>query len=956
MKLFTILFFSLIFVFLAMFYLSSAAKTTTESDVSEIFLSEPTIKNSKEKDINYLKSFFDSLPNKKLDLKEEHFLTDENIKFMESEVYETFNSEEGVDIIVILKDYNEYVLDTYTIDYNKKRIEIAKLIDSFLGDFSKEEIKLINKGEVTKFVAIHINSLETLEKIKDHELFYYLFLDKKQELHLAESRNLIEANAVRKTGPMTGRGVAVCTIDSGVEYAHPALGGCTQAQFLAGTCSKVVGGIDFYASQFGGTDNDPSDVSGHGTHVAGIIASSDSIYKGISPDASIVSVKIFDLPGTGGTFSATMAGIDWCINNSKSFVNPIRVISMSFGVGNFVSTLTPTYFDSSFIAARSAGIFLTASSGNDFSSTGINYPASSPYVFSVGSVYDSDLGHLYWPESNCEDVGASKGKLSCFTNRQNLLDILAPGSIITSTKSFNGALCASPSGTIGFSTCSGTSMAVAHVAGAAALLLEYNKSFTVSNIENILRNSGETVYDPVTSLSFPNLNLAKFLFKKSISTIQTDSEFNVGTPFNLNYFDSKNPNAGYLFLFSGSTNPGISLPVGVLRLTFDQIMYGALFNPLAFGISKINGNLDGFGYSQSQIDLPSNFPAGFTFYAAALSYNPLLPFPANVLSISSPVKITTSQPFVNLNFLSYPMPSSLGYHSCTKTFANNKIYCFGGSGAEEMQYPLDQILEYDPLIDNLVIKSAKTPEPVVGLSCVESFTSSSILCFGNNNVSNSLFVFEYDVNLEVVSLKSAVLPTTPSDWRHMSCSESFADGKIYCFGGFSSAGPSDSIIQYDYITDSFSYMSATLPEQIQSLSCTPSFNNKIYCFGGLRGWDRVLSNKILEYDPLADVLITKPSKLPYSLFGSSCKTSYVNGNIYCLGGASYYPYFPRRVLEYDPLADVLITTYDTLHVGRTGHSCGVDIFNDRIYCFGGEEISEIAQVGGVFDDIIYYDI
>ena len=56
------------------------------------------------------------------------------------------------------------------------------------------------------------------------------------------------------------------------------------------------------------------DVGGHGTHVSGIIASSDSTYEGVAPGADIISLKIFNSPG--GTTEDALA---WVVKNAEKY-------------------------------------------------------------------------------------------------------------------------------------------------------------------------------------------------------------------------------------------------------------------------------------------------------------------------------------------------------------------------------------------------------------------------------------------------------------------------------------------------------------------------------------------------------------------------------------------------------------------------------------------------------------
>ncbi|KAG0227086.1 hypothetical protein BGW41_003976 [Actinomortierella wolfii] len=80
--------------------------------------------------------------------------------------------------------------------------------------------------------------------------------------------------------------------DSGVDYHHPALGGCF------GPGCKVAYGYDFVGDNGRSPDNDPSSsCDGHGTHVAGIIAANDTMFLGVAPQATLGAYRVFSCRG-----------------------------------------------------------------------------------------------------------------------------------------------------------------------------------------------------------------------------------------------------------------------------------------------------------------------------------------------------------------------------------------------------------------------------------------------------------------------------------------------------------------------------------------------------------------------------------------------------------------------------------------------------------------------------------
>ena len=217
-------------------------------------------------------------------------------------------------------------------------------------------------------------------------------------------------------------------IDTGVLNSHSDFGG------------RASSGIDTVDN-----DNDATDCNGHGTHVAGTVASST---YGVAKSAKIIGVRVLNCQGSG-TNSGVIAGIDWVAQNH---VKP-AVANMSLGGGASSAT------DSAVANLVNAGVTVVVAAGND-NSNACNYsPAREPSAITVGSTTSSDAR-------------------SSFSNYGTCLDIYAPGSSITSTWS-NG----------GTNTISGTSMASPHVAGIAALYLADNPNATPSQVEQAIENA-----------------------------------------------------------------------------------------------------------------------------------------------------------------------------------------------------------------------------------------------------------------------------------------------------------------------------------------------------------------------------------------------------------------------------------------------------------------------------------
>ena len=128
---------------------------------------------------------------------------------------------------------------------------------------------------------------EAIDDIRALPYVEGVYPDVKVHAVLFQSARLIGADQVWAQYGVTGLGVRVAIVDTGVAYTHPDLGGC-----LGATC-KVIRGYDFVNG-----DSNPRDDHGHGTHVAGIVAA-NGVVRGIAPDARLLAYKVLNANGDG---------------------------------------------------------------------------------------------------------------------------------------------------------------------------------------------------------------------------------------------------------------------------------------------------------------------------------------------------------------------------------------------------------------------------------------------------------------------------------------------------------------------------------------------------------------------------------------------------------------------------------------------------------------------------------
>lgn len=228
----------------------------------------------------------------------------------------------------------------------------------------------------------------------------------------------IGADLAARNG-IRGAGVKVAIIDTGIDYNHPDLK------------DNYRGGYNFLLE-----NSDPYDDSrtGHGTHIAGIIAAKDNGtgVVGVAPDASIYALKALNMFMFGNT-SNVLAALEWAISNKMD------VINVSFGMPNDPLFFSQAVKDACDLAHQS-GIIIVAAAGNSAQPV-LDYPADFDSVIAVSAI-------------------AANDSFAPFSNYGAKVELAAPGVDITSTV---------PGG--GYGLLTGTSQATPHVAGAAALLL-----------------------------------------------------------------------------------------------------------------------------------------------------------------------------------------------------------------------------------------------------------------------------------------------------------------------------------------------------------------------------------------------------------------------------------------------------------------------------------------------------
>lgn len=192
-------------------------------------------------------------------------------------------------------------------------------------------------------------------------------------IDLATALAMTGADVAQNTLGLTGAGVKVAIMDTGIDYDHPDLGGCF------GPGCRVEKGYDFVGDAFNADpasagynpnptpDPDPDDCNGHGTHVSGIVGANGAV-KGVAPGVKFLAYRVFGCAGST-TADIMLAAME------RAHKDKADILNMSIG-SSFQWPDYPTAKGASRLAKK--GVVVVASIGN----AGANglYAASAPGV------------------------------------------------------------------------------------------------------------------------------------------------------------------------------------------------------------------------------------------------------------------------------------------------------------------------------------------------------------------------------------------------------------------------------------------------------------------------------------------------------------------------------------------------------------------------------------------------
>ena len=216
--------------------------------------------------------------------------------------------------------------------------------------------------------------------------------------NLNVSGELTGVTEARNKLGLTGKGVKIGIIDTGIDIDHPAFGGSGVPGSATFPTSKVVAGYDFVGDEYNGSSSSekynpvpkpdplPKDCMGHGTSVASIAAGNDAAkkFKGVAPDAKLGAYKIAGCEG-GFDSDVLLAAMERATKDGMDVVN----MSLGLPFASWPNYPVATAAD----AMADSGIVLTSAAGNEGESGvfSTNTPSAARKAISVGSVDSGEI-------------------------------------------------------------------------------------------------------------------------------------------------------------------------------------------------------------------------------------------------------------------------------------------------------------------------------------------------------------------------------------------------------------------------------------------------------------------------------------------------------------------------------------------------------------------------------------
>jgi len=407
---------------------------------------------------------------------------------------------------------------------------ISRVRDTLLYQLNGRPYLINRTFSTIPFVALTVFP-ETLEKLKTVPVVTDIYEDRLVPLledTPAENENNggdISTPFLEDSVPIVGADVAwdlgytgnnwyVAVLDTGMRTSHEMFRGknIVEQCYALGSNSRDLenGGCPNGKTEMSGPGSAApySPQYGHGSHVAGIAAGNNGEnHIGVAKDANIIAVQVFSfIPAwndIGSYDSDALKGLEYVYSIRNAY--NIASVNMSLGSQESYSAYCGDSRSTVINNLKAAGIATVIASGNEQQCNAVAAPGC---VEGAVTVTGSDKGGNEYTSGNWNDV---------------LVDLVAPGTSIESATAWNDT-------SYGWYT--GTSMSTPHVAGAWAIIKQFDPSLSVDEILQVLQDSGTLIYSNrcADRMPKPQINIGNAL----------NFLFNIAPPLNLTAEQFKN--------------------------------------------------------------------------------------------------------------------------------------------------------------------------------------------------------------------------------------------------------------------------------------------------------------------------------------------------------------------------------------------------------------------------------
>lgn len=311
----------------------------------------------------------------------------------------------------------------------------------------------------------------------------------------------------------------------------------------------------------------------------------------------------------------------------------------------------------------------------------------------------------------------------------------------------------------------------------------------------------------------------------------------------------------------------------------------------------------------------------------------------------------------SLDVLEQHLPTPRSDLSCTYAPGTARIFCFGGYRQEticthwdenggcisaySIIYRYNDIIEFDPADESLVMLPVSLPDIMDGMSSIWNSRTQSIFVLGGTSqihAGNSDAILEFDPVGRTLATRAAHLPSARFDH---SCAADSQTGNVYCFGGYGADGGLAEIVEFNPDTDNVVVKNAAFPEGIYDSSCVEdSVDQLIYCLAGKSG-NSGYRGDIFVYNPAQDFLQEQEARFISGRYGHSCTENPATNRIYCFGGSQNVVKI-SEISQYTPYLPMLGDINDSETLDLTDLLLSLR----QMTGYSGSEVNRKADVGG----------